>query len=227
MKYDFAATASLLCEPVRACMLLKLLGGAALPAGELALHANITPQTASEHLRKLMDGGLISVQEQGRHRYYRLATVAVADALEALLVLTPGAGQSARQTRPEAGTLAYARTCYAHLAGWLGVRIADGLQANGLLVADGNRVFSVTEAGRGWFGEMGIEIPMRTPREKFARQCLDWTERRSHISGTLGLAMYRRLVELRWLVPAPHTRLVRVTIEGKQQLWRRLRVAVG
>lgn len=229
MKHDFAATASLLGEPARAAMLLKLLSGMALPAGELALAANVTPQTASEHLGKLMSGRFVSVQRQGRHRYYRLASAEVADAIEALLALTPGTREQAQRTKPTSGTLAYARTCYSHLAGWLGVRLADGLQANGFLLAGGDRAFKVTDAGRAWFGELSITIPSISAQAapKFARQCLDWTERKSHLSGKLGRDMYRRLVELKWVVPVAHSRMVRVTLEGRQQFWKQLRVAVA
>jgi len=230
MDQEFVATASLLAEPTRAVMLLKLLSGKALPAGELAAAANISPQTASGHLTKLTQARLIEVESQGRHRYYRLASAEVANALEAMLVLLPGTRNERKQaTPPKVGTLAYARTCYSHLAGWLGVRIVDGLQANGFLSPAENKVFFVTEAGRAWFDGLGVPVPKHhtIATTKDARQCLDWTERRPHLAGALGVALYRRLVDLGWLATLPHTRAVRITLRGKEELWNQLRVASG
>jgi DNA-binding transcriptional ArsR family regulator len=219
MEEKFAETAALLAEPTRAVMMLKLLSGRALPAGELALAANISPQTASGHLAKLLGARLLTVEHQGRHRYYRLASTEVADALEALLVLAPGT-KNERPSRPEVGTIAHARTCYSHLAGWRGVRIAEGLQDNGFLRAEKNRGFAITEAGHHWFAALDIQ-PVT------ARQCLDWTERRPHLAGPLGVAFYRRLVELNWIVPVARSRVVRVTLRGKEELWSQLRIASG
>lgn len=230
MDQEFVATASLLAEPSRAVMLLKLLSGRALPAGELATAANVSPQTASGHLTKLTQARLIEVESQGRHRYYRLASTEVASALEAMLVLLPGTRNDRKQpTPPNVGTLAYARTCYSHLAGWLGVRIVDGLQTNGLLSPRENKAFFVTEAGIAWFDRLGIPVIKHrtTATPKHARQCLDWTERRPHLAGTLGVALYRRFVDLGWLAALPKTRAVRVTLRGKEELWNQLRVACG
>ena len=226
MDREFAATASLLAEPTRAVMMLKLLDGRALPAGELAAAANISPQTASGHLAKLSQARLIEVESQGRHRYYRLAGTEVADALEAMLVL-PGARKSREQpAQPTVGSIAYARTCYSHLAGWLGVRIADALQAKRLLSPQGHRTFLVTDADRAWFIQLGVAMSRRnaTSTSKEARQCLDWTERKPHLAGSLGVAFYRRMVELGWLATVPQTRAVRITLRGKEELWKQLRL---
>ena len=138
-------------------MLLELMSGRALPAGELAEVANVSPQTASGHLAKLVEGRFLQVEQQGRHRYYRLASTEVAAAVEALLVLTNGV-RKAEVKVPEVGSLEHARTCYSHLAGWLGVQIAEALQANGLLLPASGRAFAVTERGREWFEELGIEV---------------------------------------------------------------------
>jgi DNA-binding transcriptional ArsR family regulator len=230
MDQEFAATAGLLAEPTRAVMLLNLLSGKALPAGELALAANVSPQTASGHLSKLTQARLIQVESQGRHRYYRLAGSEVADALEAMLVLLPANLKNRTQhTRPDAGTLAYARTCYSHLAGWLGVRIADALQANGLMSQGENRTFALTDADSEWFERIGISVPKHpaVAKSRDARQCLDWTERKPHLAGKLGVALYRRLLDLGWLSPISHSRTVRVTLQGKHELWTRLRIACG
>src|ERR1700722_10260695 len=131
MNDKLSEIANLLGDPGRAAILLRLMSGLALPAGELAVTANVAPQTASEHLAKLVRGRLLSVERQGRHRYYRLASVEVADAVEALLVLTARPqvrDASASTPRACVGSLQYARRCYGHLAGWLGVQIADRLE---------------------------------------------------------------------------------------------------
>ena len=227
MEDDFTYTANLLAEPTRATMLLKLLSGKALPAGELAAAARISPQTASGHLTKLVRASLVNVENQGRHRYYRLAGTDVADALEAILVLLPSSRKEKNQwSAPPAGTLAYARTCYSHLAGWLGVRIAGSLQAKGYLSAGPNKSFLVSERGREWFLSLGVPVSERIHhfRGKYARQCLDWTERRPHLAGPLGVAMYRRFVDLKWLVPGSRDRIARLTLLGKEELWKHLRI---
>lgn len=230
MKNGLAVTANLLGEPARAAILLELMSGRALPAGELALAANISPQTASGHLAKLIDGNLLNVESQGRHRYYRLSGTEVADAVEALLALTTGARRNATRdaVMPVAGTLAYARTCYAHLAGWLGVQIADALQTEGLLQPASNKTFTITHSGVAWLQDLGIATTWTDKTSGgVAKECLDWSERRPHLAGSVGVAMYKRFLALEWIVHLPKTRAVRVTITGKRELWKRLRLAVG
>src|ERR1700693_5112735 len=230
MNQHLSLTANLLGDPGRAAIVLSLMDGLALPAGELASIANVAPQTASGHLARLIDGGLLSVERQGRHRYYRLSSPEVADAIEALLVLT-ARPRSAESTAPThkvtAGSLAHARTCYAHLAGWLGVHIAQELEHRALLKPSGPKIYTVTPSGRAWFQSLGMEVPQDLAPNKLARRCLDWTERRHHLAGTLGCAMYRRFQELRWVVPIRGTRAVRVTLEGKSRLWDLLRLPIG
>jgi DNA-binding transcriptional ArsR family regulator len=226
MNQHLSLTANLLGDPGRAAIVLSLMDGLALPAGELASIANVAPQTASGHLARLIDGGLLSVERQGRHRYYRLSSPEVADAIEALLVLT--ARPKSRERTVTAGSLAHARTCYAHLAGWLGVQVAEALEHRGLLRISGPKLYTVTPSGRSWFQSVGIEIPEDTrAHSKLARRCLDWTERRHHLAGSLGCSMYKRLVDLRWVVPIRGSRAVRVTLEGKSRLWELLRLPIG
>jgi DNA-binding transcriptional ArsR family regulator len=162
----------------------------------------------------LLDGRLLSVERQGRHRYYRLANAEVADAIEALMLLTVPCCKS-RTVATE--SMAYARTCYSHLAGRIGVQIADALHARELLAPAEGKTYKVTPAGEDWFDALGIETAP-------ARQCLDWTERRHHLAGALGCAMYRRFRELRWMAKIRDTREVRITVEGKRRLWELLRV---
>jgi hypothetical protein len=174
---------------------------------------------------------LLSMERQGRHRYYRLSSPEVADAIEALLVLTAQPKPRERNVPTHAvtaGSLAHARTCYAHLAGWLGVQIAEELEHRGLLRISGPKLYTISPSGRTWFQSLDIEIPEEAGKlNKLARRCLDWTERRHHLAGPLGCSMYKRLVELRWVVPIRGSRAVRVTLEGRSRLWELLRLPIG
>jgi DNA-binding transcriptional ArsR family regulator len=220
-KWSLSETASLISDPGRASMLMSLLGGVTLPAGQLAMIANVAPQTASSHLSRLVAGQLLAVEQQGRHRYYRLSSSEVAHAIEALLAATPsrtkreGAGLALMSHAHE--SLSFARTCYSHLAGRLAVQIVASFEARGYLVPCEPRQYEVSTRGRSWFQEFGIALhgsQLKHPR--FARRCLDWTERRPHIAGHLGCAMLARLRELKWLAPIRGSRALRLTLEGQQ-----------
>jgi DNA-binding transcriptional ArsR family regulator len=229
MNETLSTTANLLGDPGRAAILLRLMSGIALPAGELAMIANVSPQTASEHLAKLLQGRLLSVERQGRHRYYRLASSQVADALESLLVLSaPQRHPDAKAAKATTGTLEHARTCYGHLAGWLGVRVAESLQERAFIKEHNAKTYAVTPSGREWFEALRIKVPAPMIAQKnLVRRCLDWTERRHHIAGTLGCAMYKRFRELRWLLPVRDTRVLRITLEGRAQFWKLLRIPLA
>ncbi len=231
MSDRLSVIANLLGDPGRAAIMLRLMEGLALPAGELATIANVAPQTASEHLAKLVKAHLLTVEQQGRHRYYRLASAEVADAVEALLVLagrTTGEISRAKFLKPAVGSLGYARTCYSHLAGSLGVRIAEALQERGIIREHNAKAYSLDASGREWFEALGIRVPSSAVASgKLARRCLDWTERRHHLAGMLGCAMYKRFRVLGWLAPVRSSRAVRVTIDGRAQFWKLLRIPLG
>jgi DNA-binding transcriptional ArsR family regulator len=226
MSDALANAAKMLAEPARAAMLLKLMGGRAVPAGGLAVAARVSPQTASEHLARLTEAGFVTAHRQGRHRYYQLANEEVAYAVEALLVLSsaPHVGSGAGGFRPPFGSLEHARTCYGHLAGWLGVAITDALQHEGYLAPATGRAFAITDRGRTWFEQRGIAVPRSSA---VARQCPDWTERRPHLAGALGVAMYKRFLELGWIVPSRKSRAVRVTLKGRETFSKYLHIVVG
>ncbi|MGA2889223.1 MAG: helix-turn-helix domain-containing protein [Terracidiphilus sp.] len=230
MSDALANAAKLLAEPARAAMLLQLMSGRAVPAGELALAAHVSPPTASEHLARLTEAGFVTAHRQGRHRYYELANEEVAYAVESLLVLSsPHAGSNSNAVRPVLGSLEYARTCYAHLAGWLGVAITDALQREGHLTPAAGRTFAVTDRGKEWFEQRGIAIPRLSGVAglKLARRCPDWTERRPHLAGTLGVNMCKRFSELGWIAPSRNSRAVRVTLEGREAFSKYLHIVVG
>ena len=231
MNEHLSAVATLLGDPGRAAILLSLMGGTALPAGELATIANIAPQTASGHLAKLLDGGILSAEHRGRHRYYRLSSAEVADAIEALLVLAVrprSSGKTEHAQKSATGSLAYARSCYAHLAGWLGVQITEKLELRGVLVPSGPKRYAVPVSGQAWFLSLGIDVSSldRSP-EVLARRCLDWTERRHHLAGKLGSELFKGFQELKWLAPVSGSRAFWVTVEGKRAFWQLLRLPLG
>ncbi len=208
---DLSGVAALIGEPARAAMLTALMDGLALPAGELAELSGISPQTASAHLQKLLEGELLVVESHGRHRYYRLKDETVAAALEALMVLAPA--PKVRVTRDDA--LAAARTCYDHLAGKLGVQLASGLLDAGWLELHGT-TYGLTTSGYARLEAFGVNVAQIALEARFAKACLDWTERRHHLGGALGRALTARFLELAWLVRIPASRALRVTELGRR-----------
>jgi len=210
-------------EPSRAAMLLALLGKEALPATELASQAYISPQTASSHLSKLVAGRLLTVEQHGRHRYYRLASDEVGRAIESLAIIAPPpSGAHDTQEDERLKTVRYARTCYDHLAGKVAVAITRALERREFLIRSG-RAYEVTESGKEWFRKLQIDTDfLRSNRRAFALQCLDWSERQYHISGALGSALLDRLLNLKYIARARTPRCIRVTVEGKSALDRLL-----
>jgi DNA-binding transcriptional ArsR family regulator len=215
---DIAPVAALVADPARAAMLGALLSGSALAAGELSQVAGIRPATASAHLARLLDGGLVTMTRQGRHRYYRLSGHEVASVLEAISQISPVRPvRSLRQSR-DAAALAQARTCYDHLAGRAGVALFDALVRGGILTAGGtgqDAAYEVTAEGVDKLADFGLDVAeVRRSRRRFAGACLDWTQRRPHLNGALGAAVTDRLLELGWIERGPSRRAVRVTDLG-------------
>lgn len=219
---DLAAIAQLIGEPARAAMLLALLGGQALPAGELAVRAGVSPQTASSHLARLVDAGLLRAASSGRHRYYSLSSAEVGGVLEALLTIAPARPVRSLRQSEEALALRRARTCYDHLAGALGVRLTQQLLARELLVPD-EACYHVTTSGAAFLEGWAIDVEaLRRGRRALARPCLDWSERHNHLAGALGAAITARLFERGWLRRLSGSRAVQLTGEGQAGLQREL-----
>lgn len=216
---DTAAAARLIGEPARAAMLDALLAGKALAAGELARIAGVSAATASEHLSRLREGGLIEVIANGRHRYHRLASPDVAHALEALALISPPRPvRTLRQSRSNRA-LAVARTCYDHLAGRVGVAVHDALVGRDAIRA-GTDGYLVTDPGAELLAGLGVDVARaRGARRTFARPCLDFTERRTHLAGALGAAICDRFLVQGWLVRrGAGQRGLRVTDGGRRIL---------
>jgi DNA-binding transcriptional ArsR family regulator len=219
MEPNIAFVAGLLADPSRAAMCLALAGGEARPAGELAARAGVSAQTASNHLARLVAGRILRVEQQGRWRYYRLAGAEVGHAVEALAVVAPPrAGAPAPGVDAATRRLREARTCYQHLAGRLGVTLADALVAARWLEDDG-QAYRVTPLGAQSLRALGIEVNGRRAQVP-ARRCLDWTERRHHVAGPIGTALAELAFARSWVRRIRGTRAVLVTPAGRQQLQR-------
>ncbi len=214
---DIAAPASLMGDATRATFLMALSQGHSLPANELARRAHVTPSTASIQLAKLVEGGLLTVERNGRHHYYGLSDPNVATAIESLAVIAPRRPASSLKQARVGSELQAARTCYDHLAGALGVALLDALQRQRLLTAE----LEPTKRGVKRFSELGIDVDeLARRRRPLAKRCLDWTERRHHLAGSLGAALATRCFELGWIERLPSSRAVRPTEKGHRALIR-------
>lgn len=207
--------ASLIGDPSRASILVALLDGRAMSSKELAAAAHIAPQTASGHLARLAAANLLVQEKQGRHRYFRLATEDVARLLESLLsVASMTVPSRYRPTSRADESLRLARTCYDHLAGWVGVSLSDSLVKRNciMLDADGGEV---TPIGSQFLEELGVDLgSVKSSRRCFCRPCLDWTERRYHLAGAVGALLAKRLFELGWFKRMHRDRSLQITSSG-------------
>lgn len=228
---DIALVGSLIGDPARARVLLALADGRALPASLLAAEAGVARSTVSHHLAKLVDAGMLSVLERGRYRYFTLAGPDVAELLEALARVAPVQPITSLRQGTRAHAVRYARRCYDHLAGRLGVAVTDALRVQGALTLHGDdgsdrngavdvQAFTVSDAGVAILADLGVDVDAG----EVVRCCLDWTERRPHIAGRAARALLSRLLDLRWLVADEKTRALRLTDEGRINLSLRLAV---
>lgn len=212
---DIARIATLIGDPARANMLVELMSGKALTAGELSRVAGITSQTASSHLGKLVDGGLLQALKQGRHKYFSLASDDVAQVLEALMGVAATSGHYRTRTGPRDAALRKARVCYNHLAGDMGTRLYDGLIAGGYITHDTGEP-SLTTRGNALMADFGIDLAaLSRKRAPLCRDCLDWSERRSHLAGSVGRALLTRMEELGWLTRSPGSRVLLFSTAGE------------
>ncbi|HJV94510.1 MAG TPA: helix-turn-helix transcriptional regulator [Albitalea sp.] len=213
----FARIAAVIGDPTRARMLSALMGGQYLAAGELAAASGVTAQTASTHIARLLDSELVVARTQGRHRYFRLADADIAHALEALSLVAERNAAEAKWEQGAYKPLKAARSCYSHLAGELGVALFDGLLARGTLApCDGH--FMLTEPGRAELLSLGITLPAATTARRFAYPCLDWSERRDHLAGSLAVALLEHAIAQHWLRRVDGSRALSLTPSGAKAL---------
>jgi len=215
---QIAEVAALVGDPARANILCALLGGRALTATELAFAANVTPQTTSAHLGKLLAARLLVLAKQGRHRYYRLAGAHVGQMLEGIMNVALSGPPRFQPKSKLDETMRHARTCYDHIAGVLGVALAERLIERELVIL-GEEAGEVTPAGISFLSKLGVDLAgARAKRRIFCRPCLDWTERRPHIGGAIGAALANRCFELKWIERMRDSRALIVTPVGRRGL---------
>lgn len=211
---DIARIASLIGDPARANILTALMSGKALTASELAAEAGVSASTASSHLGRLSEGGLVKEARQGRHKYFALAGEEVAQVLEALMGFAAGQGHLRTRTGPRDAQLREARVCYNHLAGTRGIQLYDSLFARDFMVLDGDEP-RLTEAGQGFVRELGVDFDQLVKsRAPVCRTCLDWSARRPHLAGSLGRALLKRFEMMGWAYRVRETRIVRFSGDG-------------
>lgn len=218
---NIAAIAAMVGDPARANMLTALVNGEALTATELALEANVTKQTASSHLSKLVDGGLVAVEAQGRHRYYRLADADVAGLLETLMGVAARAKALRTRPGPKEPALRHARLCYDHLAGEMGVALFDAFKKNKWIVPGPEKTFALTRLGRVKVSTFVTDIAeLESGARPLCRACLDWSVRRHHLAGALGAAILEEIFERGWASQRGSSRIVDFTKTGEAALKR-------
>jgi DNA-binding transcriptional ArsR family regulator len=224
MKEQFKEIASLIAEPVRATILWELLDGRAYTATELGTVTETTASNISMHLAKLLQAGLLRQEKQGRHRYYSFADEKVAYVMEALTLLMPYARPEKDKVDDNPPVIRQARTCYDHLAGKTGVAITDALIKTKLIIA-ADQQFSLSNKGQKWFEQFGIDIiALQKQRRTFIRPCLDWSERRYHMAGSLAAAFLNNMLQEDWFRKIQNSRAVQITAKGQKKLYELLKL---
>lgn len=214
---NIARVAALLGDRARADALTALMAGHALTATELAAIAGVTKQTMSAHLSKLLDAALVEVDQQGRHRYFRLGNEDVARLLESLMGVAFRTGASRLISSPRDPALQKARSCYDHLAGEMGVLVYEALLRDGVL-ENADQALRLTEKGIGWFARLGVDTAaVARQRRSFCRPCMDWSARRHHLAGSLGAAMLSRFCDLSWVSRSDQSRAICITQLGERK----------
>lgn len=224
LENDFSEIASLLGDKARAKMLWNLLDGRAYTATELANCADISLQSASNHLSKLLLNNILIVEKQGRHRYYKFSTPEVAQVIESMASLLPLNKNYKKVTRPAVTAFTYARTCYKHLAGEVGVKITNALLEQ-KIIKPSEKKYLITSYGENWFLKLGIQIEtIKNTKRSFAHQCLDWSERKHHLAGALGDALLIKMLEKDWFRKNKNTRELILTTQGKLEIKKLLNI---
>lgn len=221
----FVAIAALICEPARARMLWNLLDGRAYTATELAVVADISATSASNHLSKLQAANIVRVEIQGRHRYYSFANSEIAYAVESLANLANDSRKKLKTAKVLSG-VKYCRTCYDHLAGFIGVRIAEALEEKEFICKT-ETAYNVTEIGWQWFAQLEIfESDFTNKRRPLTRQCLDWSERRPHLAGQIGATFLDKVLQKKWFKKVQFSRELEISSQGRRELYKLLDITL-
>ena len=226
MEDQFIKTASLIGDPTRASILWTLLDGKAFTATELAVSANTSPQNISMHLGKLLEADLLCVEKQGRHKYYRFSNKEVAYAVEAMANLVPKPKVSLKNKPENYPPIKFCRTCYDHLAGKIGVALTDSLLEQKIII-EKNNAYEISPEGEKWFSRFGINIEEAQKQKRiFLKPCLDWSERRNHIAGSIGALLLNKMIAEDWLRRTKDSRAMIITGKGEKELLKNFKIAL-
>jgi len=226
MEDQFIKTATLIGDATRASILWNLLDGRVFTATELAIAVETSAQNISMHLGKLLDADLISVEKQGRHKYYRFSNKEVAYAVEAMANLIPKPEISAKKKTENYPPIKYCRTCYDHLAGKIGVALADSLLEQKIII-EKNNTFEITSEGEKWFSDFGVNIgDAKKQKRIFLKPCLDWSERRYHIAGSVGTLLLNKMLEQDWIRRTKDSRVIIITAKGEKEMLKSFKIIV-
>lgn len=225
MEDQFVKIASLIGDPTRASVMWTLLDGKAFTATELAIMANTSPQNISMHLAKLLEAGLLCVEKQGRHKYYRFSNKEVAYAIEAMASLIPSQIPQKKNSEKHS-PIKHCRTCYDHLAGKIGVAVAESLLEQNIIL-DADNKFVITSEGAKWFSDFGINVEeIKKQKRLFLKPCLDWSERKNHIAGSVGASLLDKMISDDWLRRAKNSRAIQITGKGEKELFKYFKIVV-
>jgi len=226
MEDQFIKTATLIGDATRASILWNLLDGKAFTATELAIAVETSAQNISMHLGKLLDADLISVEKQGRHKYYRFSNKEVAYAVEAMANLIPKPEISAKKKTENYPPIKYCRTCYDHLAGKIGVALAESLLQQKIII-EKNNTFEISPEGEKWFSDFGVNIgDAKKQKRIFLKPCLDWSERRYHIAGSVGTLLLNKMLEQDWIRRTANSRVIIITAKGEKEMLKSFKIIV-
>lgn len=226
MEDQFIKAATLIGDPTRASIMWTLLDGRAFTATELAISANTSPQNISMHLGKLLEANLLCVEKQGRHKYYRFSNKEVAYVVEAMANLIPKPEITSKKKTENYPPVKYCRTCYDHLAGKIGVALADSLLEQKIII-ENNNAFEISAKGEKWFSDFGINIEDALKQKRiFLKPCLDWSERRNHVAGSIGTFLLNKMLNEDWIRRTANSRAIVITGKGEKEFLKYFKIVV-
>ncbi|WP_394773330.1 ArsR/SmtB family transcription factor [Flavobacterium sp.] len=226
MEDQFIKAAALIGDPTRASIMWTLLDGRAFTATELAISANTSPQNISMHLGKLLEANLLCVEKQGRHKYYRFSNKEVAYVVEAMANLIPKPEIASKKKSENYPPIKYCRTCYDHLAGKIGVALTDSLLEQKIII-ENNSTFEISSEGEKWFSDFGINIEDAQKQKRiFLKPCLDWSERRNHIAGSIGTLLLNKMLNEDWIRRTANSRAIVITGKGEKEMLKYFKIII-